>query len=144
MTHAFTKPPAHPYWSLWIALFGGCVIASIWASIVGVNMPFLFALFISILGGGALTLLVAMPVVWLFVRIGYAGPASAIITVGLVFLFVMEGPIAFFPREVVGSGLVYVGAVVICYLLVAYTPAVYQNGPCHPVMDDNPKNRTLH
>jgi hypothetical protein len=70
-------------------------------------MPFLFALCISLLGGGALTLLAAMPAVWFFVRIGYAGPVSAILIVGVAFLFVMEGPIAFFPREAVRPGLVY-------------------------------------
>ena len=124
--NAFTKLPVHPYRSLWIALVTGCVITSAWASIVGVNMPFLFALCMSLLGGGALTLLAAMPAVWFFVRIGYAGPASAILIVGVAFLFVMEGPIAFFPREAVGPGLVYVSAVVICYLLVADVPAVYR------------------
>ena len=124
--NAFAKPPLHPFGSLWIALVAGCVIGSIVVAVFGANMPFLVALFFSLLGGGALAL-ATMPVVWLFVRIGYAGPASAVLIVVAVFVFVMEGPLELFPREAILPGVIYVGAVLMCYLLIAYTPALYRS-----------------
>lgn len=126
--NVFTKPPVHPYLSLWIALVVGCMIASILASVIsGINGAggaalFPWALFLSLVVGGCLTLLLAMPVVWVFVRIGYAGPGSVVAVLGTAFLLVTAGPVKVVPREGVIPGLLYVLAVGISYLCIAYTP----------------------
>ena len=112
--------------NLWIALAVGCVVASVLASVIsGINGAggaalFPWALSLSLMVGGGLTLLVAMPVVWFFLRIGYAGPGTVIVVLGTAFFLVTGGPIKAVPREGVIPGLLYVFAVGISYLWLAY------------------------
>ena len=82
---------------------------------------FPWALFLSLIVGGCLTLLVAMPIVWVFVRIGYAGPGSVVAVLGTAFFLATAGPVKVIPREGVIPGLLYVFAVGISYLCIAYT-----------------------
>jgi hypothetical protein len=82
---AFTQLPHKPYRSLWAALTLGCLVASVAVAVFsnlrgassGVGF-FFFVLYISFAIGAGVTLLVAMPLLWLLIRIGYAGPVSAI------------------------------------------------------------------
>jgi hypothetical protein len=121
--------------SLWIALAVGCLVASVLASVIsGINGAggaalFPWALYLSLVVGGGLTLVVAMPVVWFFVRIGYAGPGTVVVVLGTAFFLVTGGPIKVVPREGVLPGLLYVFAVGISYIRFAYKPDARQPTP---------------
>jgi hypothetical protein len=82
---AFTQLPHKPYRSLWAALAIRCVVASaavtVFSNLRGASSGggFFFVLYISFAVGAGVALLVVMPLLWFLIRIGRAGPASAII-----------------------------------------------------------------
>ena len=126
--NVFARPPTHPYLSLWISLVAGCVVGSGLVCIIssannaGGAGFFAWALYFSLMVGGGITLLLATPIVWLFVRIGCAGPGSVVLVLGGAFFIATRC----LPKEAFLPGLIYVGNVGLFYLFAAFTRFVYR------------------
>lgn len=126
---AFTQSPHMPYRSLWAALTIGCFVASaavaIFSNLRGASHGggfFFFVLYISFAVGAGTALLVVMPVLWLLIRIGYAGPVSAI-----AFSCVLFALAGYPDYKVAGIELVFILSVLVIFLVAAYTKLFSNN-----------------
>jgi peptidoglycan/LPS O-acetylase OafA/YrhL len=126
---AFTQVPRKPYRSMWAALTIGCLVASVAVAVFsnlrgassGVGF-FFFVLYISFAVGAGVTLLVAMPLLWLLIRIGYAGPVSAI-----AFSCVLFALAGYPDYRYAGVMLVFIVPVLLVFLVAAYTKLFSNN-----------------
>jgi peptidoglycan/LPS O-acetylase OafA/YrhL len=126
---ALTQLPHKPYRSLWVALAMGCLVASaavaVFSSLRGASSGaglFFFVLYISFAAGAGITLLVAMPLLWLLIRIGYAGPVSAI-----AFSCALFALVGYPDYRGAGVMLVFIVSVLCVFLLAAYTKLFSNN-----------------
>jgi peptidoglycan/LPS O-acetylase OafA/YrhL len=131
--NALTQLPHKPYRSLWVALVIGCLASSaavaIFSNFHGASSGpgfFFFVLYISFAAGAGITLLVAMPLLWLLIRVGYAGPLSAV-TFSCVVFVLMGYP----DYKSAGVLLVFIASVLCVFLLAALPSCSLTIGSSH-------------
>jgi hypothetical protein len=96
----------------------------LWSISQGANFGVLvFSLYVSLAVGSAVVLVVVMPLMWSLIRLGCAGPGSAIAVVIAIFA------LGSYP-DFKGSGrfLLFFGAVAAAFLCLAYTQLLSKIG----------------